>query len=152
MAGILFVCLGNICRSPMAHGMALAKVRARGLHGVHIDSAGTAAHHAGESAHPGTEALLRRYGAAYAHAARQVTAADFERFDHVLALDHSNHRHLERLAPAHLRHRLALALEPVGGGEVPDPWGYGPEAYQRTWDLLEPAVEAWLDRVARPLR
>ncbi len=152
MAGILFVCLGNICRSPMAHGMALEKVRSRGLQGVQIDSAGTAAHHAGESAHAGTEALLRRHGAIYSHSARQVTTTDFERFDHVLALDHSNHRHLDRLAPAPFRHRLAMVLEPVGGGEVPDPWGDGPEAYQRTWDLLEPAVEAWLDRVARPLR
>lgn len=147
MPAVLFVCLGNICRSPMADGMLREKARALGLPNLEVDSAGTAAHHVGEPADPRTVAVLRRHGADFPHVARQVTQADFHRFDLLLALDGANLAALRRLAPAGLEGRIARVLDPVGGGDVPDPWTEGPEAFQRTWDLLEPAVDAWLARL-----
>ena len=145
MPAVLFVCLGNICRSPMAEGLLRHRLAVRGLHGWTVDSCGTAGHHAGEPADPRTEAVLRQHGASFPHVARRLSADDFVRFDVLLVMDAANEADVRRRAPPGARvHRV---LEPVGGGDVPDPWYEGPEAFDRTWMLLGPAIEAWIDRL-----
>ncbi len=141
---VLFVCLGNICRSPMAHGMLRARVAALGRAASFVvDSCGTAAYHVGADMDPGTARVLRERDAWYRHVARQLTQADLTRFDHVLVMDRSN---LATIQQRHPRHggRARLVTEPVGGQDVPDPWGGGPADFRRVWDVLEPALEAWL--------
>ncbi len=143
MAAVLFVCLGNICRSPMAEGILRARPEAAGWT---IDSAGTAGHHAGEHADPRTERVLRRHGQQFAHAARAVTADDFPRYDMLLAMDADNLSDLRRRCPAGHQHKLTLALEPLGGGDVPDPYYGGPEGFDHVHDLLTRALDVWVQR------
>src|SRR5215472_1680864 len=126
---ILFVCLGNICRSPTAEGVlrALAAREAPEL-SIEVDSAGTAAYHAGEPPDPRTrQAAARRGYDLTAQRARIVEPLDFERFDLILAMDRENLRTLQRRAPPGAQERLRLFLEfapEPGPAEVPDPY-YG---------------------------
>lgn len=150
MERVLFVCLGNICRSPMAEGLWRRILVERGLPTDAVDSAGTGGWHAGEGAHSGTAAVLRRVGADFPHAARQVVRADFDTFDRILAMDANNLRDLRARAPAGCRARLHLVLEPAGGGDVPDPWGEGPEAFDAVHDLLVHALDRWAPSLLGP--
>lgn len=143
MAAVLFVCLGNICRSPMAEGILRARPEAAGWT---IDSAGTAGHHTGEHADPRTERVLRRHGQHFPHAARAVTPEDFQRYDVLLAMDGDNLADLRRRCPPAHQHKLVLALEPLGGGAVPDPYYGGPEGFDHVHDLLTRAIEEWVRR------
>lgn len=146
MPSVLFVCLGNICRSPMAEGLLRRELARRGWSGWTVDSAGTAGHHEGEDMDPRTAAVLRRGGAHYAHRARRVTDDDPVRFDLMLAMDGSNLQALRRRFPELSGARLQLMLEPVGGADVPDPWYGGPEGFEEVQGLLQRALDAWLDR------
>jgi protein-tyrosine phosphatase len=142
---VLFVCLGNICRSPMAEGAFRAEAERAGLL-VRIDSAGTADYHVGEP--PDTRAIrtAQRHGVDISgYRGRQVVAEDFLAFSHIFALDHANLRNLERLAPpAHPAH-VSLLLDLVPGSEgqaVADPW-YGDEAgFETTWREVSEAARA----------
>ncbi len=146
--GVLFVCLGNICRSPMAEGVFGHLAAERGVaHRFRVDSAGTAAYHVGEPPDRRTLAVLRRHGIALRSVARQVRADDFEDFAWILAMDRSNRDHLLRIAPDHLAHKVHLALDPVGGGDVTDPYYGGPEGFERNFAQLSEALDAWIDRM-----
>lgn len=141
MRSILFVCLGNICRSPMAD--AIARHRAGGDR--LLDSAGTGAYHVGETADPRTLAVLERNGIPYDGRARAVEASDFERFDLLLAMDRSNLANLQRICPPEHRHKLHLVLEPTTGGEVGDPYYGGPDGFDLCFEQLSDALEHWLE-------
>ena len=138
---ILFVCLGNICRSPLAEAAFRAEAERQGL-GVEVDSAGTGDWHVGRPPDPRSIQVAARIGAAIAHLrARQVRPADFERFDHIVALDRDNLAALRRMKPAGARAQLSLLLDHVAGREgeaVADPY-YGEAAH---FDV------AWQDAVA----
>ncbi len=149
---ILFVCLGNICRSPLAEAAFAAAAREAGL-AVEVDSAGTGGWHVGEPPDPRAIAVARRHGADIAgQRGRQVDAADFRRFDLIFALDRDNLAALRRLAPADATAEVALLLDLVPGraGEgVHDPY-YGPDAgFEETWRDVAAAAKALVARLAR---
>ncbi len=149
MKSILLVCLGNICRSPMAEAMLIAKLDKRGWSEFfRVDSAGTGGWHEGELADPRTFATLERHEIRQKLIARQIRPEDFESFDLILASDQSNLRELHRRCPPEFRPKLSLVLDLVGGGEVPDPY-YGDDTdFERVYALLDEALEAWLERWA----
>ncbi len=141
---ILFVCLGNICRSPTAEVVfrAVASREAPDIV-LEVDSAGTAGYHVGEAPDRRTrQAAARRGYDLSALQARVVEPRDFEDFDLILAMDRENLRALERRAPAQARARLRLFLEfaPESGiSEVPDPYYGGPNGFEDVLDLIEAA-------------
>jgi protein-tyrosine phosphatase len=146
---ILFVCLGNICRSPTAEGVVrtLAAREAPEL-AIEVDSAGTAAYHTGEPPDPRTrQAAARRGYDLTRQRARIVEPADFERFDLILAMDRENLRVLRQRAPAQARERLRLFLEfapEAGPQDVPDPYYGGPNGFEEVLDLVEAAARGLL--------
>src|SRR6187402_2243323 len=152
MARILFVCLGNICRSPTAEGV-LRAIAAREFPGLalQVDSAGTADYHVGEPPDRRTIAAARRRGYDLARLrARRVTRADLARFDLVLAMDRANLADLERLIAPDSRARLELFLDyapECGFDEVPDPYSGGVEDFERVIDLCESAARGLLRRL-----
>lgn len=145
---VLFVCLGNICRSPTAEGVFRHKLQQAGLADlIEVDSAGTGGWHVGKAPDNRTrQAALRRGYDLSALRARQVVAGDFARYDLVLAMDNSNLHHLGVLRPEgsvgeldlFLR-RYRLALE-----EVPDPYYGGEEGFEHVLDLIEQACDGLL--------
>jgi protein-tyrosine phosphatase len=151
---ILFVCLGNICRSPTAEGVFRA-VSARDAPdlGVEVDSAGTAGYHIGDPPDPRTrQAASRRGYDLSALRARVVEPRDFEEFDLILAMDRENLKALHHLAPAHARDRVRLFLEFAPGAtvtDVPDPYYGGPNGFEAVLDLVEQASQGLLQHLRR---
>ncbi len=150
---LLFVCLGNICRSPLAEGALRAEAARRGLE-LTVDSAGTGGWHAGEAPDRRAQATARRHGVDVSGLrARQVTPEDFRRFDHVIALDHDNLANLRALAPVGATAQLSLLLDWVPGREgqaVADPW-FGDEAgFETTWADVTAAARALADALSAP--
>lgn len=150
---ILFVCLGNICRSPAAEGVMLSFLAARGLEGrVEVESAGTLDYHAGEAADPRMREAASGRGYELESRARQVTPDDFDRFDLIVAMDRSNLEDLRALAPPEADGKIRLLSEFLPEGsprDVPDPYWGGPQGFDQVLDLLERACPAILDEVAR---
>ena len=142
---VLFVCLGNICRSPLAEGAFRAEAARHGLD-VEVDSAGTGGWHAGEPPDRRAIEAARRNGVDISGLrARKVGRADFDRFDHILALDAENLADLERLRPAGSRAGLSLLLDHVPGREgqpVADPYYGGAGHFDRTWRDVSEAARA----------
>lgn len=140
---ILFVCLGNICRSPTAQGVFEAIAEREGFAGfLSVDSAGTADWHCGKAPDSRSQAHARKRGYELSHLrARQVSAPDFESFDWILAMDKANLRELQALCPMAHQHKLRLFLafadHPVM--EVPDPYYGGVEGFEVVLDLVERA-------------
>ncbi len=146
---VLFVCLGNICRSPTAHGVFAQVVSDAGLQSqVLVDSAGTGAWHIGEAPDGrATQAARERGYDLSPLRARQVAIADFERFDYILAMDRTNLMHLEALAPEDYSGHLSLFLDfhpNSSEREVPDPYYGGDDGFNRVLDLVEAASRGLL--------
>jgi protein-tyrosine phosphatase len=141
--GILFVCLGNICRSPLAEAIARQELPHAGLR-LPVASAGTGDWHIGEHADARARAVARAHGYSLeAHRARQVGPDDFHRYDWVLAMDRNNLAALRDLSPPSPRARSGLLLDVAGidaGGEVPDPYFGGDEGFVEVLQLLRRAI------------
>lgn len=157
---LLFVCLGNICRSPTAEGVMRSLVAEAGLDEVvEVDSAGTAGWHEGDPADRRSVLEARRRGVELAGLrGRQVRRADFDAFDLLLAMDGENRRDLLHVAPhdeGRSRVRLLREFDPaaVAAGEldVPDPYYGGPDGFTHVYDLVEAACRGLLEH-ARALR
>ena len=152
---ILFVCLGNICRSPTAECVFRQRVQDAGLADrIVIDSAGTGDYHLGSPPDErASEAAARRGYDLSALRARQVNRRDFAEFDYVLAMDEENVRMLKRLAPAEHAHKVKLVTEfssrPTRA--VPDPYAGGPEGFELVLDLVEDAAQGLLREVRKRL-
>lgn len=152
MANILFVCTGNICRSPMAEGVLRHLAQARGLGSrLHIDSAGTHGYHVGEAPDRRAVAAARARGIAIENQrARQFHADDFARQTVILALDQSHLRFLNQLRPHHGAAQPELFLDYAGARQwrdVADPYYGNMEDFERTLDMLEQHMPAALDRI-----
>ena len=148
---ILFVCTGNICRSPTAEGVLRHKAAARGLAHVVAASAATHAYHIGAPPDERTRrhALARGYDLA-AQRARQVRPADFAEFDRILAMDREHHRLLSRLAGPSPRARLRLFMDYApgfGSKDCPDPYYGDADGFERVLDIVEAGVEYLLDEI-----
>ncbi|MBC2668914.1 low molecular weight protein-tyrosine-phosphatase [Novosphingobium piscinae] len=151
LPAILFVCLGNICRSPLAEAAFRRRAAAAGLDCA-VDSAGTGDWHVGKPPDPRAIAEARRHGIDIAgYRARQVRQADFTGFTHIFALDAQNLADLARLAPPGAPARLALLLDGVpelAGQPVADPYWGDAAAFRRTWEQVDRAAAALVARLA----
>ncbi|NYE60420.1 protein-tyrosine phosphatase [Duganella sp. 1224] len=146
---VLFVCMGNICRSPTAEGVFRRRVAAAGLSGRFvIDSAGTHGYHVGEPPDQRSmEYASRRGYDLSAQRSRKVTALDFEDFDHLLAMDHDNLALLRAACPPQHRHKLGLMMAHAtrsAADVVPDPYYGGSQGFDLVLDYLEDAADGLL--------
>lgn len=151
--GVCFVCLGNICRSPTAEGVFRKLVADAGLaHKISIDSAGTAAYHAGEAPDRRSTKHAAKRGVRLTGQARQFRAEDFRRFDYVLAMDDANYRELLKLAPdaaarSRLKHCRDFDSASPRSASVPDPYYGGDAGFEEVLDLCEAACRGLLAEI-----
>lgn len=146
---ILFVCLGNICRSPLAEAIFRHKIREKNLQDrVEVDSCGTANYHVGHTPDPRTIRNALKNGVTIDHFGRQLSGQDLDAYDFILAMDRSNHANILRLENAkHHTHKIKLMrsfdLNPAGE-EVPDPY-YGDEPdFQHVFDVLSHSIDSFI--------
>jgi protein-tyrosine phosphatase len=152
--GVLFVCMGNICRSPTAEGV-FRKLHAETAPHIplHIESAGTHAYHIGDPPDPRARAAAQARGVDIGgHRGRQVRPEDFLEFDYVLAMDGDNLRRLKSLRPRSARAELRLFLEYAAGldiRDVPDPYYGGADGFEQVLDLAEAGSRGLLEEILR---
>lgn len=151
---VLFVCMGNICRSPTAHGVFEDLVRSQGLaEHILIDSAGTHAYHIGNPPDQRSQAAARNRGLDLSgQRARKVETPDFDRFDYILAMDRANLDDLQRLAQQGQLGRIHLFMRFAtrwSVDEVPDPYYGGNSGFERVLDMVEDAAEGLLEHIRR---
>jgi len=149
---VLFVCMGNICRSPTAHGVFRQMVEQAGLTDqIDIDSAGTHAYHVGNPPDRRALATGRGRGLDFSDLrARQAESNDFHEFDYLLAMDNDNYHGLKAICPAGQESRLRMFLEfapQLGIKEVPDPYYGGDSGFERVFDMVEAASKGLLDEI-----
>jgi protein-tyrosine phosphatase len=147
---ILFVCLGNICRSPLAEAALRAEAETAGL-AIHVDSAGTGDWHIGHPPDPRAQATARRHGIDIAHyQGRQVEPDDFRGFTHIFALDADNLRNLRAIAPADATAGVGLLMDMVPGRQgqaVKDPYYGGDDGFETTWSDVSAAARVLVARL-----
>lgn len=154
MVNVLFVCLGNICRSPMAEAIMRHKVKEAGLENeIQVDSAGTGDWHVGHIPHEGTRELLDRHEISYEGIqARQLAGPDFERFDYIVVMDDSNWSNVRKL-PGAKENSLIKFMNLLPGHElkeVPDPYYTG--NFDQVYELMEAGCDVLLNRIRKELK
>jgi protein-tyrosine phosphatase len=148
---VLFVCLGNICRSPLAEAAFREEAAKQGLD-ADADSAGVGGWHSGEPPDRRAQAVARRHGVDISgYKARQVNKQDFRRFTHIIALDHENLAALEQLRPSDATAELSLLLDHVEGREgeeVDDPWYGSAAGFESTWSDVTAGAKGLVRRLS----
>lgn len=152
MVKVLFVCMGNICRSPTAHGVFEHMLKDQGLvAAIEVDSCGTHAYHIGEGPDRRSQQVAEQRGISLAHLrARRVEMSDFEYFDYILAMDRDNLSILESMCPSQHADKLSLFLDFAPSrseSEVPDPYYGGPKGFDIVLDMVEAASQGLLDDI-----
>lgn len=151
MISILFVCLGNICRSPMAEAIFNHQVRARGLEsGLDAASCGTANYHVGDDADPRTRAAVRSKGIAIDHCVRQLTVHDLDHYDYVVAMDRSNYQNIHRLSKQGHKAKVILMRDFDPGHEreeVPDPYYGNQKNFEEVYEILDRSIRHFIDHL-----
>lgn len=152
MTRVLMVCMGNICRSPMAEGVLRKALADAGLdRSVEVDSAGTHAYHIGSPPDPRAQQAVRRRGVEISDLrGRQVEDVDFERFDYILAMDADNYQRLIARAPAHHHgkvRRLLSFSRRFPNLDVVDPYYGGPQGFDENLDMIEDAVQGLIREI-----
>lgn len=148
MMKILFVCLGNICRSPMAEYVMRDLVRQAGLENqIQVASAATSREELGNPVYPPARRKLAEHGiACEGHAARQMTAADYDRFDLLIGMDQNNLRNMNRICGGDPQHKLRMLMDYTDRpGEVADPWYTGD--FERTWQDVLAGCQGLLEQL-----
>lgn len=149
---ILFVCLGNICRSPLAEGIFKHRVRRFNMEAqFQADSCGTGAYNLGCGPDPRTLRNAKTNGIQFEHVARQLRLTDFEEFDRIFVMDSENLEHAKSLGEPghHMKIALIRSYDPLGTGDVPDPY-YGGEAhFQEVFEMLDRSIEVLVRQLAR---
>lgn len=153
MKSVLFVCTGNICRSPTAEGVAISMIAQRGLaHLIAVDSAGTHGHHVGEAPDPRTRKAAEKRGYDLSGLrARKLEVRDFQAFDLLLAMDAGHLEIMTRMCPEVYRPRLGLFMSYARNhvlDEVPDPYYGGARGFEVVLDYCEDGVSGLLDELA----
>ncbi|HFI0791347.1 TPA: low molecular weight protein-tyrosine-phosphatase [Streptococcus suis] len=138
MAKLLFVCLGNICRSPMAEFVMKSITDQH-----HIESRATSSWEHGNPIYPGTQQIFQEYGIPYdqTKTSQQISQADFEEFDIIIGMDSNNVRDLRKMAPAHAQDKIFQFADK----SVPDPWYTGD--FQETYRMVKQGCQDWLDKL-----
>jgi|SRR5690606_2180001 len=149
MTRVLMVCLGNICRSPLAEGILKSKVNSSE---ITVDSAGTASYHIGKGPDPRSIATAASYNIDISgQRARQFTVEDFDKFDHIFAMDKENYKNIAALARNKSdKEKVALMLDVLNSPEtkeVPDPYYGGDQGFEHVYDLLDKATDLVIPRI-----
>ncbi len=148
---ILFVCLGNICRSPSGEAVLKAKLKNVGLEReVFVDSAGTSGYHTGERTDQRMQSHAIKRGYDLTSISRQVQPEDFENFDYIIAMDKSNYRNLFNMAPSQKYHhkiKLMTDFSQHYEGDIPDPYYGGSQGFENVLDILEDAVNGLINEL-----
>jgi protein-tyrosine phosphatase len=147
---ILFVCLGNICRSPLAEGLFVQELSQRGLEGQFlVDSAGTNRYHTGELPDARTRANAQKHGLTLTHRARTFIPEDFDAYDAILVMDNQNMRDVLALASSDEHRQKVITLRTYDpfpeDGQVPDPWFGGEEGFEAVFQIIKRSTQSLLN-------
>jgi protein-tyrosine phosphatase len=152
---VLFVCLGNICRSPLAEGVFKKLVEERGLQDYfHLDSAGTAAYHTGSPPDPRSCEIAEQHSILLVHTARKISDRDFQTFDYILAMDASNYQHIQAQMERYPKVKSQLFRmrefdKQQSGRDIPDPYYGGLKGFEQVYEMLEEACGNFINHLTQ---